>query len=37
MPAGPAAFQAVLTAALYPVLAIPFSQAQRSLANPGRA
>ena len=37
LPPGPAAFQAVLTTALYPVLAIPFTQAQRSLANPERA
>lgn len=37
LPPGPAAFQAALTAVLYPVLAIPFTQAQRSLANPERA
>jgi rod shape-determining protein MreD len=34
---GPAVFQAVLTAALYPVLAIPLGRAHRSLADPERA
>jgi rod shape-determining protein MreD len=33
----PALFQAVITAALYPVLAIPLSRAHRSLADPTRA
>jgi rod shape-determining protein MreD len=36
-PFGPAAFQAVLTTALYPVLAIPFAHAHRDLAAPERA
>jgi rod shape-determining protein MreD len=33
----PAVFQAVLTAAIYPVLAIPFAAAHRSIANPDTA
>ncbi len=33
----PAMFQAVLTAAIYPVLAIPFAAAHRSVANPDTA
>jgi rod shape-determining protein MreD len=33
----PALFQAVIAAALYPVLAIPLARAHRSLADPGRA
>jgi rod shape-determining protein MreD len=33
----PAIFVAILTIALYPVLAIPFAGAQRSIANPERA
>ncbi|MGC8475836.1 MAG: rod shape-determining protein MreD [Acetobacteraceae bacterium] len=37
MPIGPALFQAALTAALYPVLAIPFAHAHRSAAAPERA
>lgn len=37
LPMAPAAFQAVLTAALYPVLAIPFGRAHRDLAAPERA
>jgi rod shape-determining protein MreD len=36
-PAGPAVFQAVLTAALYPALAIPLAAAHRSIADPERA
>jgi rod shape-determining protein MreD len=36
-PLGPAAFQAVLTTALYPALAIPFAHAHRDLAAPERA
>lgn len=37
LPAGPAVFQAALTTALYPALAIPFSRAHRSVADPERA
>jgi rod shape-determining protein MreD len=37
MPIAPALFQAVLTAALYPVLAIPFAHAHRGAAAPERA
>ncbi len=37
LPAGPAALQAVLCAALYPTLAILFARAHRSIANPDRA
>lgn len=37
LPPAPAAFQAVLSAALYPALAIVFAQAHRSVANPERA
>jgi rod shape-determining protein MreD len=33
----PAVFQSVLTAAVYPVLAIPFAAAHRSIANPDSA
>lgn len=36
MPAGPAAFQAMLTAALYPALAILLTSAHRTLAAPER-
>jgi rod shape-determining protein MreD len=36
MPAGPAAFQAMLTAALYPALAILLSTTHRTLAAPER-
>ncbi|HTC10499.1 MAG TPA: rod shape-determining protein MreD [Acetobacteraceae bacterium] len=36
MPAGPAAFQAMLTAALYPALAIVLTTAHRTLAAPER-
>ena len=36
MPAGPAAFQAMLTAALYPALAILLTTAHRTLAAPER-
>jgi len=34
---GPVVFQAVLSFALYPALAIAFARAQRSIANPERA
>lgn len=37
MPAGPAVFQAVLSSALYPALAIPLAAAHRSIADPERA
>lgn len=37
LPAGPALFQAVLTTALYPALAIPFAHAHRDLAAPEQA
>jgi rod shape-determining protein MreD len=37
MPAGPALFQATLTAALYPALAILLIRAHRTIANPERA
>lgn len=37
MPVGPALFQAALTAALYPVLAIPYAHAHRGAAAPERA
>ena len=36
-PVGPALFQAVLTTALYPALAIPFAHAHRDVAAPERA
>jgi rod shape-determining protein MreD len=34
---GPAVFMAVLTVALFPVLAVPFAAAHRSVANPDQA
>jgi rod shape-determining protein MreD len=37
LPPSPAIFIAVLTIAIYPVIAIPFAGAQRSIANPERA
>jgi len=37
IPPVPALFQAVITAALYPVLAIPLTRAHRSLADPDQA
>lgn len=37
LPIGPALFQAVLAAAIYPVLAILFTRAHRSVADPERA
>jgi rod shape-determining protein MreD len=37
LPPGPAIFQAVLTASLYPVLAIPLAHAHHSVADPERA
>jgi len=37
LPAGPAVFQAVLSAAVYPALAILFARAHRSVADPERA
>ncbi|MDE2006887.1 MAG: rod shape-determining protein MreD [Rhodospirillales bacterium] len=37
LPLGPALFQALLSAALYPALAIPFAHAHRDLAAPERA
>jgi len=37
LPMAPALFQAVLTAALYPVLAVLFIQAHRTVADPERA
>ena len=37
LPLGPALFQAVLTAALYPALAVLFIRAHRSVADPERA
>jgi rod shape-determining protein MreD len=37
VPPGAMVFQAVLTAALYPALAILFARAHRSIANPERA
>ncbi|MBN8906552.1 MAG: rod shape-determining protein MreD [Rhodospirillales bacterium] len=37
IPAGPAAFEATLAAALYPALAIPLARAHRSIADPERA
>jgi rod shape-determining protein MreD len=37
LPFGPALFQAALTAALYPALAIAFTGAHRTIADPGRA
>jgi rod shape-determining protein MreD len=37
LPAAPALFQAVLTAALYPALAILFIKAHRTVADPERA
>ena len=37
LPFGPALFQAVLSIALYPALAIVFTGAHRTIADPGRA
>lgn len=37
LPLGPAIFQAVLTAALYPALAILFARAHSTVADPARA
>ncbi len=37
LPFGPAVFQGVLTAALYPALAIPLSRAHRTVADPEQA
>jgi rod shape-determining protein MreD len=37
LPAGPALFQAVLTIALYPALAVVFVRAHRTIADPERA
>jgi rod shape-determining protein MreD len=37
LPIGPAIFQAVLSGALYPVLAILFARAHQTIAEPGRA
>jgi rod shape-determining protein MreD len=37
IPFGPSMFQAVLTAALYPALAIPLGRAHRSIADPEQA
>ena len=37
MPAGPALFQATLTAALYPALSVLLIHAHRTIANPERA
>ena len=37
LPVGPALFQALLTAALYPALAIPLIRALRTVADPERA
>ncbi len=37
LPVGPALFQAVLTAALYPALAVLFIRAHRTVADPERA
>ncbi|MDR3536990.1 MAG: rod shape-determining protein MreD [Acetobacteraceae bacterium] len=37
IPIGPAVFQAVLSAAIYPVLAIPLAHAHRGVADPERA
>jgi len=37
LPPGPALFQAVLSAALYPALAVPLARAHRTIADPGRA
>jgi rod shape-determining protein MreD len=37
LPAGPAMFQAVLTAALFPAVAIPLARADRTIADPERA
>jgi hypothetical protein len=37
LPIGPAIFQTVLSAALYPVLAILFARAHQTVADPGRA
>ena len=37
LPLGPALFEALLTAALYPALAILFIRAHRSVADPERA
>ena len=37
LPVGPALFQAVLTIALYPALAVVFVRAHRTIADPERA
>lgn len=37
LPAGPALFQAALSAALYPALAVPLAGAHRTIADPTRA
>jgi rod shape-determining protein MreD len=37
LPVGPALFEALLTAALYPALAVPLIRADRSVADPERA
>ena len=37
LPVLPAVFAALLAAGLYPLLAVPFARAQRSLAEPERA
>jgi rod shape-determining protein MreD len=37
LPLGPALFQAMLAAALYPALAVPFLRAHRSIADPAQA
>jgi rod shape-determining protein MreD len=37
LPPYPAVFMAILTVALFPVLAVPFAAAHRSVANPDRA
>jgi rod shape-determining protein MreD len=37
LPPDPAVFTAVLTIAIYPVLAVPFAAAHRSAANPESA
>ena len=37
LPPGPALFQAVLSAALYPALAVPLARAHRTIADPERA
>ncbi len=37
LPPGPALFQAALSAALYPTLAVPLARAHRTIADPDRA